>query len=204
MQAMPNHLQIIAAFTMLLSGCAGVGRIKLPGVSVTGVPDAGKPAQVATSSAGVSVPLPEGSKVVITKSEAVAATPSAPAIPAKETTEIIPAGPTEYHQTESTVKADTGTVDTSIASKRIEAQESRPLLYAAIGAALAAGFFVYRAYPTPAICCGAASVVFFMAWKVSGLPSWFWAVGLAAIVGGGALWLGHNRGLYEPVPPDKK
>ena len=149
------------------------------------------------------MPLPEGSKVTVTKYEAVAATEKAPAQPAREVTEIQPNGPTEFHKTESRTDASTGTIDTSVRKHEIDAAEGRPLLYASIIAALAAGFFVYRAYPTPAICCGAASIVFFMAWKVSGLPSWFYAVGIAALVGGGALWLGHNRGLYEPVPTDK-
>lgn len=190
--------------SLLLCGCGMIpARIKAGPVTVQGVKDAGKPATLATSEAGTVIPLPEGSKVTVTKYEPVAATQVAPAQPAKEVTEITPAGPTEYHKTESKVDAQTGTVDTSIAVKKIDSAESRPLLYASILCALAGAFFVYRAYPTPALCCGAASVVFFMAWKVSGLPDWFWAIGLVAVAGGAALYLGHNRGLYEPVPDDK-
>ncbi len=140
----------------------------------------------------------------MTKEGPVAATKDAPARPAKEVTIISPAGPTEYRKTEETVKADTGTVDTSIKQHEIDVEASKPLLYASIAAALACGFFVYRAYPTPAICCGVASAVFFMAWKVSGLPTWFWAVGLAAVVGGVVLYIGHERGLYTPVPTEPK
>jgi len=196
----------VALVVLIFSGCSMLhrsGAIKAGPVTVQGVADAGKPATLATSNAGTVIPLPAGSIVTVTKESAIAATQAAPAVAAKETTAIVPAGPTEYRKTEETVKADTGTVDTSIAARRIDAEESRPLLYAAIAAALAGGFFVYRAYPTPALCCGAASVVFFMAWKVSGLPSWFWAVGLAAMAGGAALYLGHKRGLYEPVPTEK-
>ena len=190
--------------SLLLCGCGMIpARIKAGPVTVQGVRDAGKPATLATSEAGTVIPLPEGSKVTVTKYEPVAATQAAPAQPAKEVTEIVPSAPTEYRKQESTVKADTGTVDTSIAAKKIDSAESRPLLYASILCALAGAFFVYRAYPTPALCCGAASVVFFMAWKVSGLPDWFWAIGLVAVAGGAALYLGHNRGLYEPVPDDK-
>lgn len=196
--------------SLLLCGCGMIpARIKAGPVTVQGVKDAGTGANLATSEAGTTIPLPAGSRVTVTKESAIAGqpatndTPAVKAQPAKETTVIEPAGPTEYHKTESTIKADTGTVDTSIAAKRIDSAESRPLLYASILCALAGAFFVYRAYPTPALCCGAASVVFFMAWKVSGLPEWFWAVGLVAIAGGVALYLGHNRGLYEPVPNDK-
>ena len=205
MNRKPFVLGILFSGTFwVLVGCNLMrGRIALPGASVTAVKDAGSPATVAQSNAGVSVPLPAGSVVTVTKSEALPATKETPAQPAKEITEIRPAGPTEYHKTEQTVAAQTGTVDTSIREHQIDAQESRPLLYAAIASALAAGFFVWRAYPTPAICCGVAAVVFFMAWKMAGLPEWFWAIGLAAIVGGGALWLGHERGLYTPVPDDK-
>ncbi len=197
----------VAVLVMLgVSGCAafsGKGHISAQGVTVQGVADAGKPATLATSQAGVGIALAAGSKVVVTKYAATPATETAPAIPEREETIITPSAPTEYRKTESTVKADTGTVDTSIKKHEIDAEERRPLLYAAIGAALAAGFFVYRAYPTPAICCGVASVVFFLAWRMADLPPWVAGVALAAAVGGVALWVGHNRGLYEPVPPPK-
>lgn len=194
----------LIACCFAFSGCSLMrGWIKSGGTTVQGVKDAGKAATLETTNAGSSVPLPAGSTVTVTKTESVPATADKPAIPATEQTVIAPGGATEWKKTEVAVKADTGTVDTSIRKHEIDAEESRPLLYAAIIAALAAGFFVYRAYPTPAICCGVASVVFFLAWKVSGLPSWFWAIGLAAIIGGGALYLGHERGLYTPVPDDK-
>lgn len=191
-----------AALILGLSGCGlmGVGRIAIPGVSVTGVKDAGTPAVVAKSDAGTVIPLPAGSEVTLTKYEAIDATKETPAQAAREVTEIHTAGPTEYRKTESKTAASTGTVDTSIALKGVEAGESRPLLYASILAALAAGAFVYLSYPTPAICCGGASVVFFAAWKLSDLPPWFWALGLAAIAGGVMLWLGHEKGLTTPKP----
>lgn len=191
---------------LFLAGCAsfGAGKIRLPGVAVNPVRDAGSPAVASTSEAGVSVALPQGSRLVISEINAIPATNETPAQPAKKVTEVIPGGPTAYVQKESTISASSGTVDTSVAKKRVDAEESRPLLYGAILAALAAGFFVYRAYPTPAICCGAASVVFFLSWRMADLPPWVAALGLAAIAGGVALWLGHKRGLCEPVPEDKK
>ena len=190
---------------LTLSGCARLAfwrtpSIKAGNVAVMGVQDAGKPATLATTESGESVPLPVGSKITITKTEAVAATKEAKAEPAKEVTEILPSEPTTWTKKATTVNADTGTVDISIATKRIDAQEARPLLYAALAAAIAAGFFVYMAYPTPALACGIASAVFFMAWKVSGLPDWFWAVGLLACGVGVAMYLGHERGEQKSLP----
>ncbi len=202
-------MKFIMAITslVLLSGCAlfhGVPKIKVGGSTVTAPKDNGKPATLATTEAGTSVVLPAGSTVTVTKVEAVPATQTAAAQSAKEITTISPAGPTEYIHKEATVSAQTGTVDTSLASKRIDAEESRPLLYGAILAALAAGVFVYLHYPTPAICCGGASVVFFLAWKMSGLPDWFWALGLAGIAAGVAMYFAHERGLATTALPDKK
>lgn len=165
-----------------------------------GVKDAGKPAVLNTSTAGESVALPAGSKITATETKAVpaqSATPTAPAQaaqPAQTVTVIEPAGPTEWRKTEVTVHADTGTVDTSVANRKIDAAESRPMLYAAIGAAALAAVFLWLKYPTPALISGIGAVVFFLAWKASGLPPWFWAIGVAAVVGGAALYFGHEKG----------
>ena len=182
----------------LLSGCSLFnrgGKISTGGVTVTAQPDAGKPATLSTAEAGTSMAIPAGSTIKVTQTEA---TPSAPAT---TVTEIVPSAPTEIRHTEKKVNADSGTVDTSVALKKIEAAESRVLLYAAIVAALAAGFFVWASYPTPAIACGVASAVFFMAWKLSDLPDWFYVLGAVAAAAGIAIYFGHKRGLYEPVPP---
>lgn len=125
------------------------------------------------------------------------------AVPASETAlfqpekwEVIftPTKDTRIETTSSYVQASTGTVDTSVALRKVAAAEARVLLYAALGAAVGAAVFLWLKYPTPALICGAASVVFFLAWKVSDLPSWFWVVGAVALAGAGALWLGHERG----------
>lgn len=188
---------------LLLSGCSLFnrgGKISTGGVTVTAQPDAGKPATLSTAEAGTSMAIPAGSTIKVTQTEAQPATKDKPSAPAITVTEIVPSAPTEIRHTEKKVNADSGTVDTSVALKKIEAAESRVLLYVAIGAALLGGFFVWAQYPTPAIACGVASAAFFMAWKLSDLPDWFWAVGAVAIAAGIAIYLGHKRGLYEPVP----
>lgn len=193
----------LVAATLILCGCTWfrpVPSIKADGASVVGVKDAGKPATLNTVKAGEIAVIPAGSTITVTETPAqpakpaTATEPASPAVPAQRITEIKPSEPMEWTRTETTMNANTGTVDTSVAQKRIDSEESRPLLYASIAAALAAALFVYLAYPTPAMACGIASVVFFMAWKVSGLPSWFWAVGLLACGVGAALYLGHERG----------
>lgn len=187
---------IVVAVLCILTGCAFFqkhGFIKSGNVSVAAVGDAGKPGELHTSDKKESLPIPAGSKITVTKTEAVPATDKTAFRPATEVTEIAPNGNTEWQKFDTSVNANTGTVDTSVALKKVEAGESRPLLYAAIGAALMAGFFVWRAYPTPAIACGAASVVFFLAWKVSGLPDYFWGIGAAALAIAGGLYLGYER-----------
>lgn len=190
---------VILAWVLFITGCGTIARIKAGPVQVSGVKD-GTPTTLATSTAGESVALPAGSSVVITERLAVPAQPAtvnAPAMPAQPAlvvTEIRPAAATEWRKTASTVTADTGGVDVSIAAKKVDAAEARPLLYAALACMAAAGFFVWASYPTPAIACAAAAAVFFMAWKMTGLPDWFWALGLLAAGVGAALYFGHERG----------
>jgi len=195
----------LLASALVFSGCAwfGAGRITSGGTTVQGVKDAGSPATIAKSDAGVSVALPQGSEVVVTKSEAIPATDKTPAVPAKEITSIRPNGPSEYHQTESKTAASTGTIDQSVALKKVEAAEDRILLYGALGLAVAGGIFFWLKYPSPALMCWAGAGISFLAWKVSGLPSWFWGLSVLAAGGGVGLYFGHNRGLYEPVPETK-
>jgi hypothetical protein len=188
---------LVFVLMLALSGCAYLPRtpqIKVGDTQVVAPRDAGKPATLATAQAQQALVIPTGSRVIVTETAAQPATANAPAQPATTITEVVPAAPMKWEKQQSSVDAATGTIDTTVAAKRIDSQEARPLLYAAMACLVAAGFFVWRAYPTPALCCAGAAVVFFIAWKVSDLPPWFWAVGLAALVGGAALYLGHERG----------
>ena len=175
-------------------GCKTVGRIRSGGTVVTGVADAGKPASLDTGESKQAVAIPANSPVSVTKTEAVPATATTPFRPAMEVFSFTPAKDTRYEAVSSTLRADTGTVDTSIAAKRIEAQEARILLYASIAALVGAGVFLWLKYPTPAMMCGAASVLFFVCWRLADLPPWLWAVGLVALAGAAFLWLGHEKG----------
>ncbi len=188
-----------------MSGCSLLpSRIKSKLATVVAPKDAGKPATLDSGETVATLPVPAGSTLTVTKFEAVApavATPSTPAVeaqPAKEVTEVKLSGPTEYRKTTQEIHANTGTVDQSIAAKRLNAAESRPLLYAAIGSLIACGFFIWRVYPTPAMICGAAAGVFLIAWKVTDAPTWLWVVGAVGIGGATFLYLGHERGLNTP------
>lgn len=192
---------------ILLSGCQFFHRtpgIKSGDVTVTGVDNAGKPSTLNSDQSGSVLGLPAGTTFTSTKFEAIPATlgPQGHAyIPAHTVTEVHVTQPTELRTTESHVEANTGTVDTSTVTHKQDLEASQPLLYAAILSGLAAGFFVYRAYPTPAMCCGGAAIVFLIAWKATQAPPWLWAVGAVCIAGGVFLYLGHEKGLKATSTP---
>jgi len=183
--------------SLLAAGCSWMPpKIKLGNDTVTGIREAGKPASLAKSEAGATVALPAGSSVVITKEEGVPATKESPAIPAKETTTITPAGPTEYHKTESKVSAQTGVVDTSVATHRIDVAERRWLLWAAIACGIG-GVVIRSMLPAWAglsngLLMGGALA--FAAWKFAEVPAWIWA---AVLVVMGALALGYKRAEWD-------
>jgi hypothetical protein len=188
---------------VFLAGCGvlkkGVPRIETQGVTVQPPADAGKPATLNTAKAGESLPLPAGTVIRqvevagVPEQPATATEPARSALPATVTTEISLPSPTIWTKTDESVQASTGTVDTSVAQARIKAEESRLLLYAALVAAGLGALFVWLQYPTPAMICGGAAVVFFLAWKVSDLPDWFWSVGAVGIGIAAALYFGFER-----------
>lgn len=188
----------------MLSSCIPFqekGTISTPSGSVSATKDAGKPATLDTNTKTEEITLPPHSVVTTTKLAASPAfaktdlTPAVAAQPEREITVVTIPSEAKWQKISTQLSANTGTTDTSIAKAKIDAEESRILLYASIASAVAAGFFVYRAYPTPAISCGTGSVVFFLAWKMTGLPDWFWAIGALGIAGAIFLYIGHERGL---------
>lgn len=161
-----------------LSGCTSTkGRITTPGVTVQGPKD-GNNASLVTENAGAVLPLPEGSRLVITKTEAVQAipatgtTPAVAAQPAMEVTEVVLSRDTEWRRDETKIAANTGTIDTSIATHRIDVAERRWLLWAAIGCGIA-GLVSRASFPAwPTISNGLlmAAVAAGAAWKLAEIP----------------------------------
>ena len=184
---------------LALAGCQTTAKVRTKLAEVIAVKDAGKPASVDTVTAGESLPIPAGSRLTLTKVSAlpfIPATVSAPeqaAQPAREVTQVELAGPSVWTRDAETVSAQSGTIDQSVALRKVEAAESRVLLYAALACLVGAGVFFWAHYPTPALLCAGASGVCFAAWKVSGLPSWFWAVAVAAVGIGAGLYFGFER-----------
>lgn len=174
---------------LTLSACAlQRGRISTRAGTVTAVKDAGKPATQSLSQQDTSVPIPAGTPVEVVET---AATPEAPK---SLTFKFTPTKDTAFTSASSSTTASTGTVDTSIRKHEIDTAAKQPLLYASLATACFGGFLLYRVYPTPAMISFGASIVFFLAWKISDLPSWFYVVGVAAVVGAAMLWRGHEKG----------
>lgn len=201
----------LVLFCLLFAGCAFQrGRIITPQGTVVGVKDAGKPAQIATVDDRGTLEIPAGTKMTVTKTEAVPATAQAPAKPAQEVTSYDFSQPTRFEQVKVAVNADTGTVDTSIAKHRIDVEENRWLLWASLACIPLAALFFYLHYPTPAFYAIASAVVFFVAWQIAGLPEWIKFLGFGGIIAGVVMWRAHERGLRtgaaapeaaEPVIP---
>ncbi len=190
---------ILCALCLLLTACGSIPRISFGNASVQGVKDAGKPATLSSGETRSGVAIPANTPVKITKIDAVPATDKAAFQPAREEVTFVPTFDTKLESVSTSMQANTGTVDQTVALRKIDAAENRYLLFAAIGAALAGGFFLYIKYPTPAFICGATSVVFFLAWRLADLPSWFYLIGAMGLVAAVFLYLGHKRGENDGV-----
>lgn len=182
---------LVLGLVCFFTGCALLpdkGKIKADGVTVTGPKNPGTPATVATATAGTTVPLPAGSTVTVTREEVpLPAGLQSPAsglrtLP-RETTVITPAGPTEYRKQEATVRADTGTVDTSVAKHAADVAERRWLLWTAIACGIA-GLVVRSMLPAwPSLSNGLllAAVAAGLSWKLAEVPAWIWLCILAVV-----------------------
>lgn len=196
---------VLVAVLWLLSGCAVLGKrgvIKSGDTTVQGVANAGTPTTLNTSNAGTTVPLPAGSTITVTKEEAIPAKPATanepakPAVPAKETTVITPSAATEYRHTEATIRADTGTVDTSVAKHAQDVAERRWLLWVAIGC-MVGGLVIRSMMPAwPSLSNGLlmAAVAAGVSWKLADVPSWIW---LCVLAGVGLMVAGYKRAEWD-------
>lgn len=172
---------------LFTGGCKSLPHITLGKASVTGVADAGKPATLTQGKTKTSFVVPAGTQMQQVKVEAT------PTTPAKETITWNFTAPTKFETDASTLKADTGTVDTSVAQHKVDVASRQPLLYFAGVCLLACLTMMYFDHPTAAMMCGAASGIVFAAWRMPDLPEWFWMVGVACVVGGLCLAFGHAK-----------
>jgi hypothetical protein len=188
---------LITALASCLPGCASVRARLKGGASANAPKDNGTAASVSSGTSVSTVPLPVGSTV-----ETVQGTPetaTSPAVP--PSVRVTLAAPSELRVETTAEAATTGTIDTATAKHRIDVETASagraPLLWAAIVAAGGAVVLMVMKWPTAAMLCGIGSGVFFFAWRVSGLPDWFWFIGAAAVLSGACLMLGYKRAEWD-------
>jgi hypothetical protein len=151
-------------------------------IKVTNPDNAGEPATLHSNEALTSIEVEKGTKMTLPI-----------VVNGTETTATIELPPLKLSKRELVTSASASAPDKTLALREIEVTAARPMLYAALGCVAAAIFFVWRAFPTPAMLAGAGAVIFFLAWKISALPSWFFAVGLVAVSAGVAIFWGYQR-----------
>jgi len=193
---------------VLVSGCAGFrARVHTKTASAVAPADPVTPATVQETA----LPIPAGSKVEVRRETVTPAPTQAEPTPAPrvvETTTITPAKDTQL----TIARAESGTqrAPDIRATLRHEDNAARaPLLYAALAAVALAALAVFLHYPTPAVLCGIAAAIFFVAWQAAGLPQWVWIAAVAALAVAAGLYFGHeraekllaaNRGVSEKTP----
>jgi hypothetical protein len=177
-------------------------KVSLPGITAQGPKDNGTPVTVGKSDSGVSLVLPAGSKVVKREIKGLGYRPATKDTPAQQQTpdetitEIIPGGPTEYHETKQSVNASSGTVDTSVANHKIDVEDRSKLLWVAIGCGIA-GLVVKSMLPAwPSLSNGLliASPCAFAAWKFAEVPAWLWGAVIVVVL---LLVAGYKRAEWD-------
>lgn len=185
---------IIVAAIVLNSGCSVLPRLKLPSVDVTAPKDVGKPAEASEVTEKTGFRIPANSKVSVIRKDPLPSTGYlAPAT--TEFTFELPE-PTDFMAEAKAISASSGTIDTTVATKRIEAQERRWLLFTAIACAIGAVLARALVPAWHSISNGlfVAAAIAGVSWKVSELPAWLWAIGLAMAA---LLILGYKRAEWD-------
>lgn len=184
----------LVCWLLALSGCMSIPRLKLPSVEVTAPKEVGKPGEASEVTEKTGFRVPANSRISVIRTEPLPK--EGVLLPGKTEWTVELPEPTDFVQEAKAIKASTGTVDTTLASKRIEAAERRWLLFTAIGCAI--GAILARALVPSwhSISNGLflAAAVAGVSWKVSELPAWLWAVGL---VMAGLLVLGYKRAEWD-------
>lgn len=174
----------LSLVALLLAGCGGLPRIQFGKTQVVAPKDAGTPAQLSNDATTTTIPVPAKSQVVIIKIEAVPATATSAARPAQEFTIFDFSQPTRFEQIATKMAASTGTIDTTVATHRIDVEERRWLLFAAIGSGIV-GIVLKSFMPAwPGISNGllVGAAIAAVTWKVAALPAWVWLIPIGFMV----------------------
>lgn len=198
-------MKILAAiFTvLLLAACSTLPRIRIGKSEVLAPKDVGTPATVNTNENKTGIVIPPGTKLVVTKTDAVEATATTPGRPRTETLSFDFSQASEFIQTANALAASTGTVDTRVAIRRVESEEKKPLLYVSIGCAVIALGFMYFRWSTAAALAGVGSACFFAAWKLSDISPWVGGLFLVAAIAGVAFYKRAEWDANGDGVPDK-
>lgn len=175
-------------------GCATRPRASAGRAAAVAPADPGTPASASSGSTVSTLAIPAGSSVETVPVQAAAgSTQAAPA-----TVKVTLAAPSELRMESHGEASSTGTVDATVAVKRVElaqaSADKAPLLWAGIASLVAGVVFVVLQWPGVATVAFIAAVAFFGAWKLADVPWW---AGLLALVAGGALFLGYKRGEWD-------
>lgn len=189
-------MRLLCLIALLFTGCLGPrGSIKSAIATVVGVKDAGKPAVLASNETRSALAIPQGSKMTVIRTEPLLATQTAAAVPASEVTTFDFSKPTQFETSSVAISADTGTVDQSVALRKIDVAERRWLLWVAIAAGVG-GIVLKSVLPQwPSLSNGLllASGLAFASWKLADIPSWIWLLGGI----GALLALGYKRAEWD-------
>jgi len=183
-------MKLLAAIfaVLILAACSTLPRIRIGKAEVAAPKDLGTPATLNSGENKTGIIIPAGTKLVVTKTDAVEPTASTPGRPRTETLSFDFSQASEFIQTANTLAASTGTIDTRVALRRVESEEKKPLLYVSIGCAVIALGFMYFRWPTAAALSGVGSACFFAAWKLSDISPWVGALFIVAAVAGVAFY----------------
>lgn len=195
------RLVVTMSIVLFTVGCAHLPQVKLPGIAASAPKDNGTAATANDNTTTSTIVVPAGStvKAPTGATGGMAGVVQAPPI------EAVLSHDSELRVISHALAASTGTIDTKVAEHRLDNEARQPLLYVSVLAAIAAGVMMYLKYPTPALMCAGAAIVFFLAWQMANLPSWMSFVGVGGLVGAVFLYLGHERGektaaVQQPPP----
>lgn len=183
-----NKMLLALSFCLMLAGCQSLSRIKSGTTQIFAPKDLGTPATLNSGENKTGIVIPPGTKLVVTKTDAVEATPTTPGRPRTETMSFDFSQASEFIQTANNLAASTGTSDTRVAIRRVESEEKKPLLYVSIGCAVIALGFMYFRWPTAAALSGVGSACFFAAWKLFDISPWVGGLFLVAAIAGVAFY----------------
>lgn len=180
--------------SILLSGCLNTGKLRTGRVELTPPGNASVPSVVNSGEKKTETVIPAGTEKKTVETQATATTPAK-----TETVYTFPSETREtvVEQTDSVTLANERAPDQTVALRKADNAARSPLLWAAIGSAVVALGFLIMKWPTPAAASGVAAVVFFLAWHSSGLPSWFWMLGIGLLIAGAAVMLGYKRAEWD-------